>query len=192
MNHKYSSYVLVIFVMVLIAGFAISDLDTNDLDDMCNNNSAYLKRTNGAWGCNVVHFAEGHYQNYATPLTLTITSTGVYYNVTGYEAITARGISTSGESVTINKDGWYRLIGTMSFSGGNQGDYETALFVNENERHECSFQRTTSSTAIGDATLACIVQLNNSNRLTMRVKDMTAPAQSVSIYALNFNIVEVT
>lgn len=170
--------------------FGVMAWDTGTVDLLCNTEGAILKRIGGVWGCSITHYADGHYQSYSTPITISITD-GTYQNITGYDGFYTKGITMLGEGVQINKNSTYRLIGTMSFSGGNAGDYEVALFVDGNERHECSFQRTTTSAAIGDAGLTCILPLNASNNLIMKVKDVSPPYQNINIYALNFNIMEI-
>ena len=190
-KHKYSTWLLMI-VGAFSLLFWVMAWDTGTIDLLCNDEAALLKRIDGVWGCSVTHFAEGHYQDYSIPLTITISAANTYYNVTGYESFFLKGIYGDGDAVIINKTGIYRLIATMSFNGGNAGDYETALFVNGAERHKCSFQRTTSSNAIGDATLSCILSLNKSNQLVMKIKDISPPAQNINIYSLNFNIMEVS
>lgn len=190
-KHEYSSMLLLVLGVFLLVGFAVSVLDSEDIDDVCSTNNTILRKLSGTWGCDTMHFAEGHYQSYATPIEINVTSQGVYYNITGYESFLLRGFTTALTGVRCNKNGVYRLVGTMSFYGGNSGDYEVALFVNGAEKHECAFQRSTSSNAIGDATLTCIQTLNSGDLLNMRVKDMSAPAQDIYIHALNFNIVEV-
>lgn len=137
------------------------------------------------------HYAEGYYHSYDSPFLVDIVAADTYYNITNMTIDNSNGIITQDFSVKITKAATYRVIGTMSFSGGNGGEYELELFVNDEEQEDCAFLRTTNTTAIGDATLACIIDLNVNDLLVMKIKDISALPQDVSVYALNFNIVEV-
>lgn len=51
MNHKYSTYTLVGMMFVIVGGYGFSALDSSDLDEICNMDSALLVRITGEWMC---------------------------------------------------------------------------------------------------------------------------------------------
>lgn len=189
-KHKYSSYLLVVVSILLFLGM-IGALDTGDFELICNENNSFLKRIDGVWQCNKIHYGEAYYHDYITQLTINIDSAGVYYNISGFSLDDNYGIINHGNQREITKDALYSILGTMSFHGGNGGEYEVELFVNDVGQDDCAFFRTTSTSNLGDATLSCLKQLSIGDHLNIRVKDLSAPPQDIDITAFNFKIVEV-
>lgn len=138
-----------------------------------------------------LHYAEGYFQSYSSPYTITIGAINTYYNVTNITVQSYKGITVADNQALIARDGAYKIIATMSFSGGNSGVYEAELFTNDVGHPECVFFRDTSSTARGDATFTCIEELEAGDKLNVRIKDISNPAQNINIYAFNFNIIEI-
>ena len=137
------------------------------------------------------HYAEGFYQSYDTPIYINTTVTDVYYNVTGFTLDKYYGFVIDNNAVMTTHKGLYKISAAMSFSGGNGAEYEAELFINGVGKEECVFFRSTSSTLIGDAGFSCIMQLEENDHLIMKVKDFSSPPKPISIYRLNFNIVEI-
>lgn len=184
---KGSEYTLVgviVFIIVIIGSFfGASPFTVNNgsIEPINPDLSVYLG----------LHYAQGYFQNYSTPYTISISAANVYYNLSNIMDFNSRGIINTNNKATIVRDGVYRISGTMSFSGGNSGVYEVELFINDLGHPECTFFRDTSSTARGDASFFCIENLKAGDILNIKVKDISTPAQSINIYAFNFNIFEI-
>jgi len=137
------------------------------------------------------HFAQGFYHSYDTPAEVYIDNEDVYYNFTNLTIDFYNGFNPVGIGVNTTKAGYYKIDGGLSFSGGNSGVYEFEVFNNEQGLEQCVFFRSTSTTAIGHAGMSCIVNLTVGDHLTLRIKDITAPAQDVNVYQANMNIIEI-
>lgn len=134
-------------------------------------------------------YSQTAYHNETTPLTITLTTEDLYYNITGLHLDYNNSIHMDGQAV-IERTSMYQLSGSLSFSGGNSGLYRYNLFVNNVEEHACGSMRTTSTSQLGSLSINCLVYLEEDDIVNMRVKDTTSPVQDVNIYTLTFNMVE--
>jgi hypothetical protein len=190
---KLLEFLGIFLVFIVIMAFSIDRPKTSQeiLTEICTLENATLKYEGGQWNCEIISYAEGYYHDYDTPIEINISSADVYYNITGFALDNVRAFDTLGNSVRARHEGIYSVLGTMSFRGGNGGEYEVELFINDVGQEECVFFRTTSTNAIGDASLSCIIALEVNDVLIMKIKDLSAPAQDVEIDQLNFKIVEI-
>jgi len=191
MKHEYSTYILVILISVIFTVSIINAIDSGDMDVLCNSNNSLIKKVAGVWDCSTTHYGEAYYHNYTDAFYIEITNADEYYNITGFSLDDNYGIIDLGNQRKITKTGLYAIWGTMSFRGGNGGEYEVELFVNDIAQPDCAFFRTTNTNAIGDASLSCIKSLNASDLVNMRIKDISAAPQDIYIDAFNFKIIEV-
>lgn len=51
MEHKYSTYTLIGIITIIIGAYAIAELDTSDLDEICNKEGDMITRYNNQWVC---------------------------------------------------------------------------------------------------------------------------------------------
>lgn len=51
MNHKYSTYFVLIFFFVFAIWNGLAELTSNEIDDVCAVNNSVLFKYNGSWGC---------------------------------------------------------------------------------------------------------------------------------------------
>jgi len=191
MNHEYSTWTLVIIFGIIFIGAVVNSIDSGDMDILCDTNNSLIKKVAGTWVCSQTAYAEGYYHSYTTPIAITIGTADVYYNITGFVLNNSNQFITDRYYIETTKSGLYFISASMSFNGGNGGEYEVELFKNGTSQPDCSFFRTTSTTAIGDAGFTCLKYIEAGSELIMKIKDLSPPAQSVSIQRLNFNIIEV-
>ncbi len=138
------------------------------------------------------HYAQYDYHNDTDPEVIILSVEDQYENITGLHNSYAKGIMPSDGGATINRTSMYNLQGSIAFNGGNSGEYQFSLFVNEVAEHACSAMRSTDSNAMGSMSISCLVALNEGDKVRMKVRDTTAPVQNANIYLLTFNMIEVT
>jgi len=144
-------------------------------------------------GISNITYAEVFYHSYTTPLVITISAADTYYNITGFEYGIVNGFTnTTAYNTIVMKNATYKVCSQASFSGGNSGEYEFELHKNDIPLPHCAFFRSTSTNNLGNAMMCCLENFKKNDELTMRIKDISAPAQSINLYQLNFNIVEVS
>jgi len=136
-------------------------------------------------------FGQRSYHNYTTPLNINIGFSNVYYKIGPMMTVNSKNMVLNSTGTYILSEGYYLITSSLSFSGGNSGLYEFEVFVNDEEKEECSFFRTTTSNALGAGGITCILYLTNNDMLDMRVKDVTPPAQDIKIYHATINILKV-
>jgi len=51
MNHKYSTYAIVLILFICAIGFSLAFLESSDLDEVCDVDNSIFFRINGSWGC---------------------------------------------------------------------------------------------------------------------------------------------
>lgn len=166
-------------------------LTSEKIDNVCDDDGAYLVRVGGVWVCEMMSFAEGFYHSYDTPIVVDLVTENVYVNITGFALNDTYQIDTLGNAIRINHDSYYLINGMMSYSGGNSGEYEVELFVNDVGQEDCVFFTSTSNVDKDTGGFSCILRLFYGDTLVVKVKDISAPVQDFSIYQLNFNIVEI-
>lgn len=189
-KHKYST-VLLISMAVLIFVAAIGAFDTGDVEILCSTDNAVLKRISGVWGCSLTNYAEGfYYSNFTNPSTITIDASDTSYNITDFSAGNYQGMTFSQNGIDVTKTGIYRLTGSISFTGGNNGEYSFIMTKNGIPIKECGAGMTSTS-VVANIGITCLADLTSGDHLNMIVRDHADPSQDVDIYRLNLNIVEV-
>ena len=137
-----------------------------------------------------MHHAAAYYHSYTTPLEFNMSAADTYYNIVGYDILQSYGVIVNETGAIVQKKAYYDISASMSFSGGNSGEYEVELFVNGVGQEECVFFRSTQSSAIGSASFRCHKNLDVGDVLMVKVKDITTPVQDIRVYQLNFNMIE--
>lgn len=133
-------------------------------------------------------YAEGYYANEATPLTITISETNIRYNVTGYALGAYDGFVFQKNGVYATRSGLYRFVGSVSYLGGNGGEYGMGMTRNYVPLQKCGMGSTASASIIQNVGFTCIVELTAGDLLHFVVKDANAPPQDIQIYKMNINI----
>lgn len=139
-----------------------------------------------------VDFAEAYYNNISNPLIQNLTGVNQWTIMEGFLINHYEGVilNDNNYSIQIVKPSYYKIAAHIAFSGGNSGDYELSVFVNETQNTHCTLYRSTSSSSIGSASFSCIDYYDAGENLTIRVRDTSSPAQNPSFYFINFNMVE--
>jgi len=108
----------------------------------------------------------------------TVTSSGVYYNVTqGMTSGSLNGFTHSSGVLTATNAGTYKLDSSVSFSGGNDDDYHTQIAINNVAQDQCHSSRTMSATGVvGNIGLACIISVSASDEITLQMENVDASA----------------
>ena len=137
-------------------------------------------------------YAEGYFHNHTNPLVINFPTSGTFVNLTNFTAGSYNGFVFEGNGVTVQEDGIYKLDGTVSFSGGNNGEYGFILLKNGIPQEECGVQRTTSSSAIGNVGgPSCIIELHVDDHLNIAAMDQGVPTQPITIEVMNMNIYKI-
>jgi len=141
------------------------------------------------------YYAELYYVNY-TATNLVFTESEVYYNLFFTEnmtnGFTANNMTFGGaSSLTVNKNGIYSLVYTLTGYGVNNHEYHTVIFVNDTEIEKCeSFEKMSATGDYLSMNANCILSLNIEDVITMRIADYTSP--SSGIYNIgNLNLMRV-
>ena len=190
MNHEYST-VLVLISLFIGGVFVVNGILSEDVDELCSTDGSILKRVSGEWNCSTTAWAQGYFHDYYSPIQVHFTAADTYANISVYENITASQFIVDGNSVEAQKTGLYKFSLSMSFNGGNGGEYELELFVNDIKKEQCTFFMSTSTTEIRHASFVCILPITQGDHLILKAKDTTAPAQDIWYYQLNMNTVEI-
>lgn len=187
-KHKYSTYALIFLLILFVIGVGLS-IDIGDRSHRCTENQ-FLRVLGGVWSCHTESpvFAEGYFHNHTNPLTVSIAAANTYYNITGFNMGHSLGVVWSNDGIDINTTGYYKFSGSVSFSGGNNGDYDYIMTNNGLPLLDCSMERTATSTATGNVGLTCIEYMKKGDHLNIQVRDLNAPSQDVSITVMNLNI----
>lgn len=178
MTDQTKNIVLIILFVALIvfaAAFSIEDdITADDLDDL-----------------DVVYYIQAYFaSNNTNPYTISIGTTNQYYNLTVWQPSSIYGLEFYLDGIKITKADTYRLSSSISFTGGNGGNYDFTLFINNVPKKVCGQGLTASGTNVGNMAFSCILDLNVDDYLTFRVKDAGNPAQDIQVYRANLNLVE--
>lgn len=138
------------------------------------------------------HYAQYDLHNLTDPELVRLTVEDQYENITGLSNTYSKGITPYNGGAKINRTSMYHLTGSISFNGGNSGEYQFNLFVNDVAEDACGSLRSTDTSAKGVMSINCLIQLNADDLVKMKVRDTTAPVQDANIYLLTFNMIEVT
>lgn len=136
-------------------------------------------------------YVEGYYHNESNPIQINLTSIDTLYNVTGFIMGDTYGFSFSGNGVDVHNTGLYQLSGTISFYGGNSGNYDFYLIVDGIEQEDCAIERDATSTSIGNIGMTCLKMLTKGEHLNIQVEDHSIPVQDIYITSMNLNIIEI-
>lgn len=177
------------FILLLSCTYDVVE-DTHLFTNTINTTNINVDNVNVLGNISInAHYAEGFYNDINVPIIINFTGANTFATVVGYAVDHSDGISVNG-AATINRSGTYKVAAHIAFSGGNNGDYELSLFVNNVKNNHCSLYRSTSSTAIGSASFSCMDEYSQGDNLTMQIRDTSSPVQSASFYFINFNIFE--
>ena len=190
MDHKYST-VLVCVLFFLSLVIIVTGLSSEEIDEVCEDENSLLIKKNGVWDCSKTHYAEAYFHSYESPVEMTLGSTGLYYNITNFTMNGYYGLVPSKNGINVMKQANYKISLLLTFQGGNNGDYEIELFINDVSEPKCATFQTTSAGAHNNAVINCIMNLSVNDHLDVRIKDMYNPAQDISYHQLNFNMVEI-
>lgn len=175
-------------VLVLLLALSIND----GVTDICATENATLKYDGDNWACSYTHYAEGYYFNQTNPITISIDATNTTYNVTGFTQGDTKGLTFVQNGVTVTKAGLYRFAGSVSFTGGNGGEYGFGMAINGKPLQDCGMGMTANASIINNVALTCIKGLAIGDHLNMVIRDANTPAQDINIYRMNLNIVEIS
>lgn len=146
---------------------------------------------NGNLNGNFSAYAEGYFHSYTSPAVVGITVANKYYNISNYTLGEIYLFSPYGKGVYTNKSGLYAFTFMFAMQGGNGGDYELELFINETSQPDCATFISTSTTDHVNAVVSCLKILTVGDVLTVRVKDLSAPPQDIEYHQVNMRVVEV-
>ena len=191
MKHEYSTIVLVFVIGFVIVTAIVGAIDSDDMDILCSSDGSLIKRVAGSWVCSDTNYAEGYYFNQTNPIVISIDDTNTTYNITGFIQSNINDFQFVDNGITVEEDGVYMFTYSVSFVGGNGGEYGFGLVVDGVQQKDCGMARTASSSIINNVGLTCIKTLSAGEHLNFVVRDATSPAQDISIYRMNANIVEV-
>lgn len=181
----------IIFILIIAGAYAIAELDTNDLDDICNTNNRYIKRISGTWTCNEMHFGEIYYHSYSDAVTITMADADTYYTITNHSAGELNEITAVNNGLNITKNGSYSISVTLAMQGGNTGNYEIEVFKGADAQNKCATFQSTTTTAHENVVINCILELVAGDIITVRAKDIDTPAQDMLYHQFNLNIIEI-
>lgn len=138
-------------------------------------------------------FGELKYYNESVYLNISIPSYNTYYNITGLSCTSNNfNVNCNNSRLEIIDSGYYFVIGSFSFQGGSNTEYEYELFINNNDALDCEIHRGMGANGdVGASTLSCLQYLNKYDVLSIQIKDITNPSQNIKIHSLNFNIIKI-
>lgn len=191
-KHRYSTWILIGLFTLAIIGGVMGYIESEDIDEICSTNGQHLERISGKWTCSNENYGELYYHHETDALLLDLTTSNNFTQITGMTTGNCNGITCSNHTITINKQSMYNLDSTFSFTGGANGIYHCAIFVNGNEQENCEFQRTMGGgTTIGVATITCLINGTVDATIDIRCQDTNNPVADMNFYALNLNMVEI-
>lgn len=189
-KHKYSTYlVLLVFFLALLVNVYSVEVGQ---ESVCVDGE-FLVSDNGSWSCESFSYVEGYFYNETSPETIVIEDSGVFVDITGFNEGTTRGFHWGDDSVVVcDEPGVYLFSGSLSFIGGEGGEYEFFMEKNGVIQYDCSMLKTSASSDIENVGFTCLVPLSLNDSLNMVVEDVGVPAKNINIYGMNLNIVEVS
>jgi len=136
------------------------------------------------------HYAEGYFHSYADPANIEIPTSNVYVKIMNFTMDEIYGFVSTIEGIDTTKAGTYSLTFSLAMQGGNGGNYEIELFINNASQPDCATFITTSVVAHQAAVVSCLKTLAVGDMLDVRVKDISSPAKNIQYHQLNFKIIE--
>jgi len=134
------------------------------------------------------YYAEGWFGGNGLSYDIEIGTTGYLYNLTNWTQGDYNGFGWSGYGVDVQHSGMYHLSGSITFTGGNNGEYGFVLMEDGVPQQDCATGATASSTTRINVGFSCFHSLQVSEHLTIAVRDTGSPPQDITIYKVNFNI----
>lgn len=167
-----------------------ADLDIESGNDLCMNDDC-ISQWADVQNKLDIYYAEGFFNsNNTNPYTITISTTGVFYNLTEWTPSDYNGFTWSRDGVVVSKDALYKLNGVITYTGGNGGKYGFVLLKNGIPQPDCS-AGSQSTNIISSLNINCLISLNVDDYLNIAIRDINTPTQDVEVYKTNFNIVEI-
>jgi len=134
------------------------------------------------------YYAEGWFGGNMTSYEIEIATGFTFYNLTNWTQGDTNGFTFENEGITVNNDGLYMLSGSVTFIGGNGGDYGFILIEDGVPQQDCTMGATASSSVKRNVAFSCFHKLTEGEHLTIAIRDNKNPPQDVTIYKQNFNI----
>jgi len=141
------------------------------------------------WGCSE-KVAYGELYTHEV-YTEDIDASSTWYNLTSInETGKFEGISqdaTELYKMIIGENGTYMVDFSVSFDGGNNGEYHIGITVNDDDPHNKTHVHEVSDGRYEIASLSAILDLSSGDKIWLQVDDVGDPSQDVTINFANFN-----
>jgi hypothetical protein len=122
---------------------------------------------------------------------VTISSSGVYYNITNLTGGELNGFTHSSGVLTPQVAGLYHIVSNFAFSGATTNEYHLGLIVNGVQQDKCHTQRKLGTGGdVGSAGFTCFYRLSSGDAVTLGIENAGA-ANDATIHDVDLNLVRI-